>query len=260
MKKFEFIKNYLKYYFHAKTKYSIHSPFVFEFVTKVLECRSGDEARLKEIEALRKTLLSSGQEIQVVDLGANNTSNSSSVKKVRDIVKNSAKSRKYVRLLYRITNHYKLQNMLELGTSAGISSMYIASSAQDVITVEGSPEIANLAKENFSKLHFKNIHLINGNFDDVLPEILNNYPGFDCVFFDGNHRKDATLKYFEQCLPYIKNETIFIFDDINWSEGMKNAWHKIIQHSSVKVSIDLYFLGIVFFRKELSKENFVIRF
>jgi predicted O-methyltransferase YrrM len=260
MKKYEFIKNYIKYYFSAKTKYSIHSPFVFEFVTQVLEVKTSQVEKLKEIEILRKSLLSSNAKIQVVDLGANSIQNSSSVKKVREIVKNSAKSRKYVRLLYRIAEHYKLQNILELGTSAGISSMYIASSANEVTTIEGSPEIANLATENFSKLNFNNIQLIKGNFDDVLPEILNKNKKFDCVFFDGNHREDATLKYFEQCLPYVTNETVFIFDDINWSEGMKKAWHNIMQHPSVKVTIDLYFLGIVFFRKELSKENFVIRF
>lgn len=260
MKKYEFIKNYLKYYFRAKTKYSIHSPFVFEFVTKVLEGRSGSEAKLKEIEMLRKTLLSSIEEIKVIDLGAGSIKNTTSLKKVNDIVKNSAKTRKYSRLIYRITEHYKLNKFLELGTSAGISSMYIAAAADEVTTVEGSPEIADLAMENFSKLNFRNIRLIKGNFDDVLPEILNKTNSFNCVFFDGNHREDATLKYFELCLPYVTNETIFIFDDINWSEGMKNAWHNIMQHPSVKVTIDLYFIGIVFFRKELSKENFVIRF
>jgi predicted O-methyltransferase YrrM len=260
MKKYEFIKNYIKYYFSAKTKYSIHSPFVFEFVTQVLEGKTSRVEKLKEIELLRKSLCFSNAEIQVVDLGASSIQNSSSVKKVREIVNNSAKSRKYVRLLYRITEHYKLHNILELGTSAGISSMYIASSANKVTTVEGSPEIADLAIGNFSKLNFNNIQLVKGNFDDVLPEILNKNAKFDCVFFDGNHREDATLKYFEQCLPYVTNETVFIFDDINWSEGMKKAWHNIMQHPSVKVTIDLYFLGIVFFRKELSKENFVIRF
>ena len=261
MNKYEFVKNYFKYYFKANTKHSIHSPFVFEFVTKVLESKIDAVEKLKEVENLRKDLLSSSQELNIIDLGANNIQNSCYRKRVRAIVKNSAKSKKYARLLYKIAKFYKLNNILELGTSAGFSSMYFAAAGHNnVITVEGSPETAGLAAENFAKLNFKNIQVIKGNFDDVLPNILKNTESFDCVFFDGNHKEEATLNYFEQCLHHINNDTVFIFDDINWSEGMQKAWHNIMQHTSVKVTIDLYFLGIVFFRKELSKENFVIRY
>jgi len=227
----------------------------------VLNIKAKDELT-DETEKLRKELLSISDEITIRDFGAGAANNAESTKKVKDIVKNSAKSRKYASLLYRIFRYYNVRKALELGTSAGISSMYMASAMPHgrLITVEGSPEIAKLALENFNRIGFKNISQVVGNFDDVLKEILQKEQSFDCVFFDGNHREEATLRYFEQCLPFVHNDTVFIFDDINWSGEMKRAWQNIKEHSSVRVTIDLYFLGIVFFRKELSKENFVIRF
>lgn len=179
-----------------------------------------------------------------------------------DIVKHSAKSRKYAGVLYKIIKYYGLKNILELGTSAGISAMYMAAVSPEtsVITLEGCPETAAFAAENFGAAGFKNITQFTGDFDDILPGILDKYSPFDCIFFDGNHQEQATLRYFEQCLPHINNNSVFIFDDINWSDGMKRAWHNIKQHPSVTVTVDLFFMGIVFFRKELSRENFVIRY
>jgi len=253
-----FIKDYINYYFKAKTKYSIHSPFVFEFVTKVLNHKKARNEQIENIEKQRRELLRSNKEINVVDFGAGSSSHQTSLLKVKDIVKNASKSRKQANLLYRITDHFKLTDILELGTSVGISSMYLAAGG-NVVTVEGSPETAMLAKENFIKTGFKNIQQRIGNIDELLPEIVKQQT-FDFVFFDGNHTEEATIRYFELCLKSIKNESVFIFDDINWSEGMKKAWNNIKQHESVTVTIDLFFMGIVFFRKELSKEDFVIRF
>jgi predicted O-methyltransferase YrrM len=260
MNKNRFIRDYINYYFKAKTKYSIHSPFVFEFVTKVLNQKKVKNEKIDSIEKRRKELLYSPDVINVLDFGAGSNSIQTKQRKIKDIVKNSSKNRKFANLLYRIIDYYKLNNILELGTSAGISSMYMASSGHNVFTIEGCTETAKLAEENFSKSGLKNIQLKIGNIDNLLPGILKNQQSFDCVFFDGNHTEEATNRYFEQCLRSVKNETVFIFDDINWSDGMKNAWHHIKQHESVRVTIDLFFLGIVFFRKELSKEDFLIRF
>ncbi len=262
MNNYRIIKDYINYYFRANTKYSVHSPFVFEFITKVLKRKTLKTGQIGNIENLRKQLLSSKEEINVLDFGAGSETTQTKIISVSKILKNSAKNKKYAALLYRIISYYKLQNILELGTSAGISSMYFASAFPEVnvITIEGCPETSRLAKENLKNLNYKNIKQITGNIDHVLPEIIRQEKKLDFVFFDGNHREEATLRYFEQCLPAINNESVFVFDDINWSEGMKNAWNKIKKHPSVKISIDLFFLGIVFFRKELSKEDFVIRF
>jgi predicted O-methyltransferase YrrM len=261
MNKYRIIKDYIIYYFGAKTKYAIHSPFVFEFVTKILEQKNARNEQLEKIEKLRKELHSSDKEINVLDLGASAENYRTNKRKVSEIIKNSAKSRKYANLLFRIQYYYGLHSILELGTSTGISSMYMATSPEyNVTTIEGCPETAKLAMENFNTLGFKNIRQMIGDFDIILPEVLLQGKNFDCIFFDGNHKEDATLNYFKQCLPYINNNSVFIFDDINWSEGMRNAWDTIKLNPSVRVTIDLFFIGIVFFRKELSKENFVIRF
>ena len=262
MKKYKVIKDYLKYYFRAKTKYSIHSPFVFDFVTNVLEQKKVRTEQLYKIEKLRKELSSFNNEIEIKDFGAGSELNNNHTKKISEIVRNSAKSRKYANLFYRIITHYNSKNILELGTSGGLTSLYLSSPScvNNVITIEGCPETAKLAEDNFKCLDIKNIKQIIGNFDNVLSDVLKQYPNFDFIFFDGNHTEEATLRYFEQCLKSVSNESIFIFDDINWSEGMKNAWNSIKENTSVSVTIDLFFIGIVFFRKELSKENFVIKF
>ena len=80
------------------------------------------------------------------------------------------------------------------------------------------------------------------------------------AFIDGNHQKKPTINYFEEILKYANNNTIFIFDDIHWSQGMESAWEYIKAHEKTTLTIDLFFLGIVFIKSELSKENFIIRF
>jgi hypothetical protein len=82
----------------------------------------------------------------------------------------------------------------------------------------------------------------------------------DYVFFDGHHALEPTLKYFELCLKKAHNSSIFVFDDIRWSDEMKLAWEKIKNHPKVNVTIDLYTMGVVFFRKEQEKEHFVLRY
>jgi predicted O-methyltransferase YrrM len=255
------IGDYINYYFRSRTKYSVHSPFVFEFITTVLDHKKVANDKVLKIESLRKELLSFHKEIEVKDFGAGSSLKNTHKKKVSDIVRHSAKSRKYANLLYRIEDHYQIRNVLELGTSAGLTSLYLAapSCVDHVLTLEGCPETAKLAEENFKRMNAANLRVINGNFDDLLSEVLAE-SRFDLIFFDGNHTEEATIRYFEQCLPAATNDSIFIFDDINWSDGMKNAWNRIKENPAVTVTVDLFFLGIVFFRKELSKEDFVIRF
>ncbi len=82
---------------------------------------------------------------------------------------------------------------------------------------------------------------------------------YSLLFIDGNHQKEATLAYFEKLLPTVHNDSVMIFDDIHWSKGMEEAWEIIKQHSEVRVTIDTFQWGLVFFRREQEKEHFVIR-
>ena len=125
-------------------------------------------------------------------------------------------------------------------------------------TLEGCPNTAKVASELFNEFSFKNIKVTIGEFENSLSSITPNKK-LDLVFFDGNHQEKPTLEYFEYCLEFIHNDSVFIFDDIYWSKEMQSAWKKIKEHPKVKVTIDTFKWGIVFFREEQEKEHFTIR-
>ena len=261
---FQFFFKYLSYKLTSwhKHGYGIHSPFVFELLTKTMRNFKSFDC-YKDIEKLRKTAKYTNKTIEIEDFGAGSHILKSNKRKIKDIAKYSLTKKKYAQLLFRLVNHFKPENVLELGTSLGITTIYLAkgNSHAKVFSLEGSKEIAKEAKNNFNKLNVKNIDLITGNFDNTLPKVLSNIKKLDFVFFDGNHTKDATLSYFNQCLPYVLNDTVFVFDDIHWSEQMEEAWEEIKNHKVITVTIDLFFMGLVFFRKEnYCKQNFRIRF
>lgn len=201
--------------------------------------------------------------IPITDFGAGSRLNLSQERKVSAIAKSSLKPKKYSQLLFRMVNYFQPSFVLELGTSLGITSSYLASGNNNakVITMEGSPHVAAIARKNFEWLQLKNISVIEGNFDETLPKLISSTQTADFVFIDGNHRKEPTIRYFEQLLPKISSNSIFIFDDIHWSKEMEEAWETIKQHDAVTLSIDLFFIGIIFFRKEQKeKQHFTIRF
>jgi predicted O-methyltransferase YrrM len=260
--KLPFAIKYIRYWLSAKTAHGIHSPFVFALYNEVIHTKSNYYSYDK-IEQLRKKLLLSKKEINVTDLGAGK----SGKRTIAQIAERSAKNAKYCQLLFRLVNHFKPEIILELGTSLGISTCYLASADPNskVITIEGCPDTAAEAKKNFESLGLKNIESITGNFDVTLQQKL--HSGLktkdsilDLVFFDGNHKKEPTLNYFRQCLDHANNDSVFIFDDIHWSDEMEETWEEIKKHPKVTVTIDLFFLGLVFFRKEQSKEDFKIRY
>ena len=106
--------------------------------------------------------------------------------------------------------------------------------------------------------------VVNQNNPTNIPQTfkaLQDLEAVDYVFFDGNHQENTTVNYFETCIPFITNDTIFIFDDIHWSAEMERAWEKIKMHPKTKMSLDLFHLGIIFFREEQKeREHFVIRY
>lgn len=262
---FQLTKKYLNYYLHASNGkgHGMHSPFVFDFIQNVLNNKKHFE-HPEEIELLRSALLTDKREITLQDLGAGSRSGTtSSVKKVSSIARTSLKPPKYSQLLYRLTKHYKPHTILELGSSLGISTAYMAKAnpTADVTTIEGSEQVRELALENFEKLKISNISSILGNFDDVLQITIDNKKTIDLAYIDGNHRYYPTINYFRALLKKAGNNSIFIFDDIYWSDEMEKAWNEIKQHPEVQYTIDIFFLGFVFFNKEFKiKQEFKIRF
>ncbi len=261
MLNFRFAKDYLLHRLKGKTRHGTHSPFVYRLLDKVIYDFNPKKV-YGEVENVRKALLSDERIINVNDLGAGSHLNNNRQKKVSEIAKNALKPPKLAQLLYRLVADLQPQNIIELGTCLGTTSLYLQKAAPKakLYTLEGCPETAVIAAEIFKKAGETHIEQVIGNFDDTLPDVISKLDKLDFVFVDGNHQKDATLKYFEWCLPKVHENTLLIFDDIYWSEGMKEAWSEIKAHPQVTVTIDLFWIGLVYFKKGQVKDGFIIRF
>jgi len=250
-----FIFRFITHYFEAKnTKgYGVHSPSLYRFTQNVIYERIPFYA-FPEIEKLRARLKSDQRLLHLTDYGTGKRNTA----KVSEIAKSSLKKPVWAQLLYRTINFTKAKTVVELGTSLGITTAYLALSDKDIrcTTFEGSAEVAAIARENFDKLDIKNIEIIVGNLDETLTNFLEQTGILDVVFFDANHRKEPVLKYFEQCVKHIQRYSVFIVDDIHWSREMEDAWFEIQNHQDVRSTIDLFECGIVFFDKYLPKKHY----
>ncbi len=255
---------YLKYYVSASngSGHGMHSPFVFDFIINVLK----DDRHFyayQSIENLRQLLLINRSQLIIEDFGAGSRVKKINTRSVGDIARSSLKPPKFGQLLFRMVNRYAPNTILELGSSLGITTAYLASAraGATIITMEGARSVAAMAKRNFNKLGLTNIELVEGNFDETLPPVVTRLHSIDLVFIDGNHRLEPTVRYFRQLLPAVHEYSILVFDDIHWSKEMEQAWKIIKEDPAVTLSIDLFFIGLVFFRKEHKvKQHFTIRF
>jgi hypothetical protein len=252
---------FIKFYFAAKTRYSVHSPFVYDFVENVLE-----DDRLfyvfHDAEWLRDQLINSAETVEVADFGAGSQiDGQATIRKVSSIAQSAVSPDFQCQWLFRIAQLYRSEHVLELGTSLGVATLYLAEGAAragKILTLEGSPKIAELARRNFNWFYdttrklglTKNdptvlnldkyaanftvendknrIQILVGNFDNTLQTALNQLVSLDLAFIDGNHR----------------------YDDIHWSTDMEKAWHDIQNHPSVRLTLDLFWCGVVFLRSE----------
>jgi len=251
--------------FRLKSKpkggHGIHSPFVYELYTNCIDTKT-KESIFDKIESLRKELLKNTNSISIKDLGMGPSQGTSSDQTIGKTVKKVSVNPYMGELLYRLSKYLKPESIIELGTSTGFSTMYLASGYLNakVTSIEGDSQLAALAKENFNKLGISNVTIINGEFDSELPKLLVNTEKIDLVFIDGNHSKEATIRYFKLILEKANSDTLIIFDDIRWSEDMENGWNNICNDSNVSISIDLFNCGLVFFRKGIVKQHFNLRY
>lgn len=240
----------------------MHSPFVFDFILNVLNNKNNYRPP-KEIEQLRKEILNDKRIIEIEEMGAGSRTSSSNHRAVSQIAKSALKSKRLAQVLFRLAKHYEPKTIVELGTSLGITTAYLskANPLSSIMTIEGNSPTAAIAKENFQKLNCSNVQLLQGNFDTVLPTVTSQLSSIDLAYIDGNHRYQPTINYFHQFLPKVHSQTILVFDDIHWSVEMEKAWEEIKGHPSVQYTIDIFFLGFVFFRQEFKvKQNFSVRF
>lgn len=207
-------------------------------------------------------MAASNDPVETVDfgVGAGKKAYSTQILSLGKIVRMRSHSESRLRLLYRIAKYYLPENIIELGTGAGISTSYIKKGAPNskMTTLEGCASLAARANESLLELGFEDIKIAVGNFEATLDNVLNSYNQLDFVFFDGNHRKEPTIRYFNKCIERSNENTIFVFDDIHWSAGMEEAWEEIKKDSRVIVTIDLFWFGIVFFRTGIEKQDFIL--
>ncbi|MBP6733051.1 MAG: class I SAM-dependent methyltransferase [Chitinophagales bacterium] len=249
------IKMFLQYAIKAKTKYYLHSPFVYQFYLHVIDNRN--DFKLQPLVELRRQLSKDATPVIIDDLGAGNNTQ----KTIKQMEAGVAIPHQFGTLLCSLVKYTQPATIIELGTSIGISSAYMAygNERANVFTMEGAPAVANVARQTHNLLGLKNIEVITGSFEVELPQLLNRQHGPALVFFDGNHTLAATLNYFELCLAQATEDSVFVFDDIYWSEDMFAAWQQIKAHPRVKLTIDVYRFGICFFKKDkLAKEDFVL--
>lgn len=255
---------WLRYYILASSGrgHGIHSPFVYDLITSVIKDNKSYYA-YEQIENVKKDLLRDERILKYNDQGAGSPDQGRRSKKVSEIADSAVSGHKFGRLLFRLANYYSSVTIIELGSSLGISTAYLASAnnLSKVITIEGSYPIGEIAKETIGNLKLKNVLLVNGNFDEVLDQVIDSTPPADLVFIDGNHRKKAVLEYFEKFLNKISPSSLIIIHDIHWSRDMEEAWLEIQSNPKVKMSIDIFSAGLIFFRDEFQvKQHFVIRF
>ena len=252
------ITQYIKFLSRSTNQHGVHSPFVYDLITKCFYDKTTYDA-YRHISNYKKDLLKDITKIKVTDLGAGSQIMKKKECSVSDIAKNAGSTNKRAKLLYRFVNYFKPKTILEIGTSLGIAShaMALGNPKAHITSIEGCPNILEFTKNNFKNFRLEHINLVNGDFNETVKNKKTNT--YDLIFFDGNHQKEATLNYFETLLQTANNDSVFIFDDVYWSTGMTEAWEVIKQHPKVTITIDTFFWGFVFFRKEQLKEHFTIR-
>jgi predicted O-methyltransferase YrrM len=257
------VLKYLNYHLFSRhgKGHGIHSPFIFSIVSGVFRNKIDPDIVLT-IERIRKKNLSDTRIINIQDLGAGSSRMKKNIRSVSDIARYSSVPCKYGILLARMASEFGKPAIVEFGTSLGISTMYLASGNPEsvIYTMEGCKETARIAMDNFNDAGLRNIKLLTGSFDSLLPEIENLKVKPGLVFIDGNHREEPLMRYFSTMSDISGPETVIIIDDIHTSEEMESAWSRIRQHENVSVTIDIFRMGLVFFRKGISHIDYIIRY
>lgn len=248
---------YIKYYFAAKGRHGIHSPFVYELVDQCLNI-SVDLTDQEVIDSIIHSIKTDETKLQISDFGAGSRT-MGNTRTPRQMYRNSASKGKYGRLLYQLARHYQFKHMLELGTSLGIGSLHLKlGSKQGVLTtVEGCSETFDFAKEQLMQNSI-DINCIHAKFDDFFSQLPPS-ECFDFVYIDGHHDGTALLHYIELLDRYTHNDTLILIDDIRWSDSMFKAWNKLIAKPDLRLSIDFYRMGLIAKRKQQEKEHFVLK-
>ena len=259
--KYPLVKGYLRYWLHAVNEHSLQAPFVYRLYCDIIKC-DYHHPSFEAIEAVRQSFLHCNDRIAVEEIGAKSQVSSRAKRKIRSIARHSLSSPKFSRLLYRLATYQKSDYIIELGTSLGVTTLYLSAARPSarVYTLEGVPALADRAEQVFHSRKQSNIQLVRGNIDITLPELLSQIPYIDLVYLDANHRYEPTVRYFEQLVTKTHDNSVVVIDDIYWSDEMQQAWQYIKHHPSVTLSLDVFDAGIVCFLPLNHKQDYTLIF
>lgn len=253
------IKSFFIFLITSTNQYGIHPPFLYQFVTRCLYAKTNSQ-RLKSIKKMRKHVFDNKESIFVNEFGAGSQQFSKFERTVSKVAKKAGMPFHQSKIISKIIDYLNIKTALELGTSVGLGSIAMAceNPQLNIDTVEACKNTSNQAKLNFEHLNLNNVTVYNTDFQSFLNK-LDNTKIYDLIYIDGHHHKEASISYFNQLKQHIHKNSVVIIDDIYWSEKMAEAWKSICSDKDVKLSLDLYFWGIVFFKPELTKQHFKIR-
>jgi len=252
------ILSYLRYWLYAVNEHSLHAPFVYDLYKKVFK---DDLRKFDEVNEIRENFKKSISSIEITDYGAGSSYTKTKRRSISDIASKGVIDEKFGSLLYKLVKYTEAKNIVELGTSLGISTLYLSKASGTVInTFEGSDKLLDIADSVFEGLGISNIITHLGNIDNTLPKYLIDTKEVDFAFIDANHTKAATLNYFNQLAQKAHDKSCFVFDDIHWSKQMTEAWVEIAKDYRVTLSIDIYQFGIIFFNPEIRKQHYMLSY
>ena len=242
MMKLSMLISFLKHRFKAKTRHGVHSPFVYRLVAEIIYDFHTKKV-YEDIEPLRAELINNELQNRLVK-------------------KTSLMSPRLAQLVHRLVSDLKPGNIIELGACLGITTAYLAKAVPEasIMSIERYSETLTITRESLQKLNIHNVELLSGNVNELLPELISGIHELDFILIDGNHPRAAIMNYFKCCLPKMSKHSMMIFEDIYRSSEMQSAWKEIKSNPEVSVTVDLFWIGLVFVRRAQTKEDFKIRF
>jgi predicted O-methyltransferase YrrM len=248
----KYFRRLVRFYARAITIYDIHSPFVASFLQFVLLDRRMYYA-FGVIEMLRGILLKNKYPMRVSDDGEGAKRDAVQVLEIRDIVRLRGVSPLVGRCLFRTVVYQKPESILELGTSLGISTLYLRMAARvsPFVTLAGGAEMAMEARNNLWRLGCSDVEVVTGHISEAMAEVLPRFSTLDLVYWGRGQPEESTYSCFRACLEKAGPESIFIFADIHRTDEMEETWARMRAHPGVRASLDVFRLGFLFFDDRL---------
>ena len=260
---FYYVKKYLDYILFSSHKrgHGIHSPFVFNLITKVFRNKINPDV-VFNIEKIRQMMISDKRLINVNDYGSGTEGTRGTLRKITEIKKHSTIPKRYGLLLAALSREFGKPGMIAVGTSLGLSPLYLAAGSPDVTVhlIESHPEILEIVKDNIVSSEPGNISLYTGKFEEALAEIANKGIKPGLFFIDGDHSNEKMLRYFKKVAEMGDRNSLIVLNDINGSAEMGETWKKIKKHEKVSLTVDIFRMGLVFFREGVSRFDYIIRY